>query len=430
LQMARARRVAETEVELSEERLRLALDAGEIGSWECDPESGRMVTGGQFYCVLEEPADQEHERLETFLKRVHPEDRVAMDAALSEVVTREAQVHRLFRYPRNDGRTAWVEVHAKSHVGRTGKVTRVVGVVRDISAQQENEEQLRTAAEVFDVTGEGIFITDNTNHIIVANPSFRSITGYSDPEILGADVNELLFEEPLSSDFYSRIDAIPGGQWQGELRCRHKNGAQFPVWATISVVRDMSGVVMRYVVALSDITALRQAEERLVQLAYHDPLTGLPNRQLFNDRLERALARARRDSLTAALMFIDLDGFKEVNDRLGHATGDRVLREIADRIENTVRAADTAARFGGDEFLVLLDNVHQYEDAVQVAQKVLAAVAIPLKIGNEKLKLSASIGIALYPDDAQDPQPLLQAADAALYRAKAQGRNRFCFHTA
>ena len=427
LQMVMVRRAAEVEVEASEERLRLAMDAAGLGIWDYDCQTGRIIVAGHFYDVLEQPMEGE-ENLEALLHRAHPQDRADLEAALMRTTAKEAQICQVFRHLRRDCRTIWVEIQAKSYSGHSGKVTHVNGVVRDITEQHENVERLQEAAAVFDTATEGIFIIDNAHCFIAVNPAFRFITGYSDAEVLGIDVNEFLFTEPLSIDFYTRIATIPLGQWQGELYCWRREKQRFLAWVTLSAVRDISGMVTRYVGSFTDITTLRQTEAKLTHLAFYDSVTGLPNRQLFNDRLEQALAKARREGFGGTLMFIDLDGFKRVNDSLGHVSGDALLRKVGERMEKTLRAGDTAARFGGDEFLVLLADVQQAVDAAKVANNLLKALAKPMEISDKEISISASIGIAFYPVDATESHTLLQAADTALYQAKAQGRNRFCFY--
>lgn len=334
-----------------------------------------------------------------------------------------------FRTQRPGGAIGWIEAHAKPSVTVPAGQRRVVGVMKDITARREVEERLRQAAAVFQTTAEGIFLLDREHRIVSVNPAFTVITGYRPDEVLGQDPAVLLHVRRHSDQFYRRLETNPGGHWQGETYCRHKNGTVFPICENVSVVRDEGGAAGHYVVAFSDISAMRRAEAQLDHLTHHDPLTGLPNRLLFNDRLEQTLARARREEGRCAVLFFDLDGFKVINDTLGHSSGDLLLQTIAARLKRGLRSNDTAARLGGDEFVVLLDHVAKSEDAARIAGKLLEALALPVELGAEPVGVSASAGISVYPDNGRSRDALLKAADTAMYSAKAQGRNRYCFYT-
>jgi diguanylate cyclase (GGDEF)-like protein len=197
----------------------------------------------------------------------------------------------------------------------------------------------------------------------------------------------------------------------------------------VSVVRDEAGEVTHYVAAFSDISAMREAEKELHRFSHHDPLTGLPNRLLFNDRLDQVLERAAREKQRCALLFLDLDGFKVINDTLGHASGDLLLQSIAVRLKGALRRSDTAARLGGDEFVVIMADIAHAEDGAPLARKLLETIAVPIEVAGEQITMSASVGLSVYPDDGADRHALLKAADTAMYNAKAQGRNRYCFYT-
>jgi len=218
------------------------------------------------------------------------------------------------------------------------------------------------------------------------------------------------------------------GKWQGEVWNKRKNGELFLEWLNISAVKDEAGNATHYVATFQDITKQKENEERLIFLSHHDQLTGLPNRVLFFDRLHQSIAAAHRRSKLLALLFVDLDGFKAVNDGLGHQAGDDVLKEVSSRLQHTVRAMDTIARVGGDEFTGILAEVGSPADAVLVAEKIIAAVASPFDVEGEQVHIGASIGISLYPLDSTDQEDLIQLADTAMYKAKDAGRNCFCFH--
>jgi PAS domain S-box-containing protein len=229
---------------------------------------------------------------------------------MEEAVAFGRSLNLAFRTQRPGGAIGWIEAHAKPSVTELAGQRHVVGVMKDITARREAEERLRQAAAVFQTTAEGIFLMDREHRLVSVNPAFSAITGYRPDEVLGHDPEVLLHARRHSDQFYRRLETNPGGHWQGETYCRHKNGTVFPAWENVSVVRDEGGAVGHYVVAFSDISAMRRAEAQLNHLAHHDPLTGLPNRPLFNDRLDLTLARAQREEGRCAILFFDLDGFK------------------------------------------------------------------------------------------------------------------------
>src|SRR5919108_407194 len=429
IQMALVRRAAEVAVEQSEERLQLALDAADLGVWEWDAATGQVTTAGHIDALFGSAAEPVSETHDAFLARVHPEDRGAIERALREALSRGMPLNLVFRYLRSNGQAGWMEAHAKVYSGTVGAAARFVGVVKDITERKQMEEQLEQAKVVFETTAEGIFIMDEAQRIASVNLAFTGITGYRPEEVLGQDPNELLHARRHSDQFYPRLETTLRGQWQGETYCRRKNGEVFPAWESVSVVRDAEGVITHYVTVFADITAIRRAEEQLQHLAHHDPLTGLPNRLLFNDRLDQTLEWARREGQRYALLFFDLDGFKHINDTLGHCCGDLLLQTLAARIKVALRHSDTVARLGGDEFVVILTDIAQAEDGARLACKLLETLAAPIELVGERIAVSASVGISIYPDDGTDRHALLKAADTAMYSAKAQGRNRFCFYT-
>jgi diguanylate cyclase (GGDEF)-like protein/PAS domain S-box-containing protein len=265
--------------------------------------------------------------------------------------------------------------------------------------------------------------------IVSVNPAFTPLTRYILDEVIGQNPDAIMHARRHSDEFYPRLESSPHGQWQGEIWFRRKDGEVFPAWESVGLVHDTEGEVTHYVIAFSDITAIHRSEEQLHHLAHHDPLTGLPNRLLFNDRLDQLLSHAHRSQTRCAILFIDLDGFKSINDTLGHSSGDLLLQNLAARIRKAVRRGDTAARLGGDEFVVVLSEVTRGGDAARIARKLLDLIAAPLELAGERIAVSASIGVAMFPEDGSDRLTLIKAADTAMYHAKAQGRNRFSFCT-
>ena len=294
------------------------------------------------------------------------------------------------------------------------------------------DEQLELAASVFRNAHEGIFVTDAQERILEVNPTFTEITGYPRDEVLGRTPN-LLSSGRHGPDFYEAMwGAINSmGLWRGGLWNRRKDGTLYLERLTVSAVRDSSGRVERYVGVFGDITRLREQAERLEQLAYQDALTKLPNRALLGDRMEQALAQARRGGSMLAVGYLDLDLFKPVNDRHGHAAGDRLLVEMAQRLKGTLRSGDTVARLGGDEFVVILPGLRSREECEALVDRLLRAVAEPYEVADGHVAtMSASIGIRLVPPDDADADTLLRQADQAMYAAKQEGRGRAHFFDA
>jgi len=301
----------------------------------------------------------------------------------------------------------------------------------DISARKDSEEQLKLAALVYQAIGEAIMVTDAANRIIAVNEAFSDLTGYTAAEAIGRS-SSLLRSGRQDAQFYQEMwHALnTTGRWQGEILNRRKSGAVFAEWLVINTIHDATGAVLRRVAMFSDITERKRAEATIWRQANYDPLTGLPNRNLFRDRLQQDIKNLRSGDETLALMFIDLDNFKEVNDSLGHSRGDQLLIEAARRIGSCVRDGDTVARLGGDEFTIILANVADPLRIEQVAQTILQEIARPYPLDGDRAHVSGSIGITLFPNDAADIESLLKNADQAMYEAKAQGRNRYCYFTA
>jgi diguanylate cyclase (GGDEF)-like protein/PAS domain S-box-containing protein len=287
----------------------------------------------------------------------------------------------------------------------------------------------RYAAIAFDSTSEAIFVTDEKGDILAVNRAFESVTGFQADEVLGRNPR---FQKSGRHEpsFYSAIWSCleRSGQWQGEIWNCRKSGEIYPAWQNISMVRDPAGRTRHYVAVLADISAIKDSEERLRHMAHHDSLTGLANRLLFSSALDKSLQRAARESRRCAVLFIDVDRFKLINDTMGHDAGDTVLRTVADRIKSGLRAEDTPARMAGDEFVVLLDPAGTNDDVERVARKLIDAIGQPMELNGKNLAPSVSVGIALYPDDADTAQALVKAADTALYQAKQAGRRTFAFY--
>jgi diguanylate cyclase (GGDEF)-like protein/PAS domain S-box-containing protein len=303
-------------------------------------------------------------------------------------------------------------------------------IFEDITARKKTEETTRIMATVFSNSNEAILITDTKNRIIAVNAAFERLTGYEADEVIGQDPKVLSTGNTPPETYRAMWQALKErGGWQGELLDRRKNGETFPKWLSISVVRDANGAVANFIGSFIDISERKASEERVRHLAHHDALTGLPNRFSLQERLAQALGFAARNRAMLALMMIDLDNFKTINDTLGHQTGDRLLIEVARRLTGAVRASDIVARLGGDEFVVVLPDIEMPTDAAHVAEKILETVERPYAVDGQELRTSPSIGICLYPADAASSDDLMKNADVAMYHAKAQGRANYQFFT-
>ncbi|RMU92442.1 Sensory box/GGDEF domain/EAL domain protein [Pseudomonas syringae pv. tomato] len=298
-------------------------------------------------------------------------------------------------------------------------------ISRDITESQLMQEKLHLAATVFESTAEGVLITDTDQRISAVNRAFTEITGYSESEAIG-QTPRLLASGQHDSAFYASMwhQLTAEGHWQGEISNRRKNGELYPSWLTVSAVRNKENLLTHFVAVFADISSLKHAQARLDYQAHHDPLTGLPNRTLFESRLQSALLHSEESGSLGAVLFLDLDRFKHINDSLGHPVGDLLLKGIAHRLKETLRDIDTVARLGGDEFIVLLPGLLQPSDAKAIANKLLACFSTPFEAGEHELYISPSIGSCVFPTDGTDVATLVKNADAAMYRSKAQGRNR------
>lgn len=427
IQMALARREVEVLVERREQLFKQALDAASLGVIEWQVDSMQLHADGNLRSLFGDRPVPLDESWNLFLSRVDAGDRERVSAALNAALQRSDPVRIEFRTVGNGGARN-LEAHVRAYGDPAGE-RRVVGILQDVTQRRRDEERLRQSSVVFHTTAEAIVIADARRHIVAVNAAYTRITGHDESEVLGLDPDAVL-GTGHGDDFYAALVAPSGtGYWQGEVLCRRASGDSFPAWKSISAVRNENGTVTHFVAAFSDFSAIHQAEEKLNHMAHHDALTGLPNRLLFDDRFERAIEQARRAQQRCILLFLDLDGFKGVNDTLGHGVGDELLRAVSIRLRESLRRSDTLARLGGDEFVVLTGSA-QPEDASHLAMKLLAALRDPFDLGGEQIRITGSIGIAVFPDHGTDRNVLMRAADIAMYSAKSQGRNRYQFFTA
>lgn len=312
-----------------------------------------------------------------------------------------------------------------------GKIFGLVGISRDITDRVAAENSLRQAATVFESTREGVMITDTEKRILMVNRAFTELLGYTEDEILRKSM-DMLQSLRHDNEFFRRVwqQIRKTGHWQGEVWYVRKNNDEFPVLCVTSAVQSESSEITQYVSVFTDISKIKETEAELEFLAHHDPLTRLPNRRLLLARIQQAIEAVRRNGGLMALLMLDLDRFKDVNDSFGHATGDELLQQVADRLEKRLREVDTVTRLGGDEFTVLLNGIANLEDAGRVASEIVSMMGEPWFLSNGfEVRIGASVGITIYPDDCSTPEEMLQHADTALYQAKEEGRGRFKYFT-
>ncbi len=361
----------------------------------------------------------------------HPEDRHRTEEAfrgLRDGEIRSVDLEK--RYLTKDGRPVWGSVNTSVIPDAQGKPLHFLSYIRDITEQKRAEEELKLAARVFESSAEAIMILDAKRNIVNVNSAFSGITGYRHDEVVSRSPR-LLDSGRHSEEFFrhmwERIEHQ--GQWQGELWGRRRNGQVFPALLNMGGVLDDRGHAINYVGIFRDITEIKQSQEQLERLANYDSLTGLPNRNLFYDRLKHGIDRARRVKKRLALLFVDLDNFKVINDTLGHDAGDELLKRVASRLGGSIRTEDTVARVGGDEFIVLLEEVEDIAAVAETARRINHSLFIPMNLNGECIDITGSIGISVYPDDGEEIGVLLKNADTAMYVAKEEGRNKYRFFT-
>ena len=331
---------------------------------------------------------------------------------------------------RPDGRIVHTLNHYIPDLDAQGRVLGFFALATDVTSAKLADGELRLAASVFQSTLEGILVAEADGRILSVNPAFTTITGYAADEVVGK-TRDLLQPDSAEFDPSSETnDALARhGQWSGETWSRRKDGSAFRQWQTITTIASSMGGPDRHVQVFSDITERWRNDERARHLAFHDALTDLPNRALLIERLDRLINLTRREARRVVLMFLDLDGFKSVNDRFGHAVGDAVLGAVAKKLQSQVRQTDTVARLGGDEFVILLDNPETLEQVEQIARRTILMLGQTMVLDGQETRVGASIGIALHPADGRTAAELIKSADAALYAAKAAGKNTHRFST-
>ncbi|WP_238333423.1 putative bifunctional diguanylate cyclase/phosphodiesterase [Luteimonas marina] len=410
-----------------EERLKLALWATGERYWDYD------VTSGKLYRLAaesrESPSGEMAEDVADSDTVIHPDDLPMVRQRVGDYLAGQTDTFLAeLRIANRKGDWVWMRARGRA-VSRDagGRILRIAGTALNITGTRAAERELRISSEVLRSMNEAVAVIDRNFDFVSVNPAFLRMTGYDEGDVVGRNTNIL---DSLQHDtaFYQHIreQIRRKGRWNGEIWQRRKDGEEFLCQIESSTVYDKNGQLILYVTVLNDITQQKRAEQELRYLANFDTLTNLPNRSLLSERLSRAIVRAHREDNRIAVLFLDLDRFKDVNDSLGHAAGDRILRAAAARLQQTVGMHHTVARLGGDEFTVVLENLDTPEDADKVAREIIMAFEAPLLLDDRReIAISPSIGISLYPDHAHVPTELLKQADTAMYQAKAAGRRTF-----
>ncbi|WP_410176185.1 EAL domain-containing protein [Shewanella cyperi] len=426
-QKLKQRREFETSIRTSEERLKLALWASGDGMWDWD------LTAGKVFRTRMYPHDSQQHEGPVLLDKIHPEDKGRVLMALQAHIDGKKPFYEAeYRIENRPGEWIWLLDRGQVvERDKDNKPLRMVGTHKDITSRKVTENELRLSAQVLASMNEAVVVGSLDYRIASVNPAFSLITGYSGEQAQGKHFLFLAKDRRHRQQFEAiEQKLLRQKHWSGELKIRTKQRQTLLIWLEINQVIDAKGEASHFVAVFTDITDRKRAEEDLRLLASFDPLTKLPNRTLFQDRLNHAISQAHRNETMVALLFLDLDRFKHINDSLGHHVGDLLLKSVAHRLQTCIRDGDTVARLGGDEFTIILEGMTKPKAATLIAEKLIRAFQTPFILEDKVLTISTSIGISLYPLDTLDADSLLKYADTAMYHAKSLGRNNFQFYTA
>lgn len=421
----------ETEKKFRDQSQRYAevIWGANIATWEWNVQTGKTVFNERWAEMLGYTLKElEPITIGTWEKLLNPEDANNTNELLNRCFSSEIEVFECeFRMQHKNGNWVWILDRGRVvEWTNDGKPVRMSGTHQDITKSKQSEEDLKLAARVFTYAREGITITDTTGVIIDVNGAFSDITGYTRDEVIGQNPRCLQSGRHLPEFYKEMWSALQEkGHWTGEVWNKRKNGEVYPEILTISAVLDDAGVVQNYVGLFNDITAIKEHQGQLERIAHYDMLTHLPNRTLLADRLTQSMRHCQRQHSLLAVAFLDLDGFKDVNDTYGHVVGDELLIVVSSRMREALRDNDTLARIGGDEFVAVMENIATVEDCEPMLERLLLAASEPVVIGGVKLEVSASIGVTIYPQDGIDADQLMRHADQAMYVAKQEGKNRY-----
>lgn len=421
------RKNAESALRRSEEMLKRAQQLTKIGSWDWDIKNNTIVWSDETFRIYGLEPSSKKVSYDDFLKYLHPDDKEEVVNAVNSSVVYDKPYSIEHRIIRPDGSERYVYEQGEVFRSQTGEAVNIVGVLNDITEQKQIEEALKLADNVFSHTVEAIMVTDAEEKILRINNAFTKITGYSSDEVIGKTPRQILKSGRHDDAFYDELwsSLLKDKSWTGDIWDRRKDGSEFPARHNMTAVINDEGEIIQYMSVFLDVTEQKRAQERVEYLAQYDQLTSLPNRSLFMDRLQHSFDRAKRSRNKVGLLFLDLDGFKKVNDTFGHQVGDELLKHVAHRLLKCVRSEDTIARLGGDEFTIILEELNDSDGAVVVANKVLKSIKEVINISGNEIYVGASIGISLYPGNANDIDNLIKFSDTAMYQAKKNGKNQY-----
>ncbi len=410
--------------------LNKAQELAHIGHWELDIASGELFWSDEVYRIFGYTPQEFGATYELFLKHIHPDDIALVNKSYMDSVSEKRGYHVTHRIVRKNLEIGYVEERCEHEFDAQGNTIRSIGTVHDITLQKIAQNELSLASEVFAKMNDGVVITDASQKIIKVNEAFCKISGYSMEELRG-QTPKALSSGWHNHEFYASMwDAlVTYGSWSGEIIDRKKDGALYTAEVNIIALYNDDGTLTNFISVTNDITQKKAQENLIHNLAYFDSLTSLPNRVLFQERVMNRIPFMQRKNKKMALLFIDMDNFKNVNDTLGHVMGDKFLVEVAKTITSVIREQDTLARLGGDEFTIIIEDVESIMDIIPIAEKIVHAFKEPLLIESSKLYTGVSMGISVYPDDGESYEELVKAADTAMYQVKETGKNNFQFYT-
>ncbi|MDH4130005.1 MAG: diguanylate cyclase, partial [Spirochaetota bacterium] len=420
------RKLIETEIQKSRESLINAQRIAHMGNWDWNILNNKLTWSDEIYRIFGLKGKEFSATYEGFLNYVHPDDREYLKQAVNDALTNKRIYnidHRIIlpnktiRYVHEEG-----EVHFDEHKNPI----RMIGTVQDITERKLVEMELSIASKILENIVEGVVITDPNAVIKLINLAYTTITGYEADEVIGKNPS-IKKSGHQNKDFYKNMwdSLINHGFWQGEIWNKRKNGEIYPEWLSITAIKDDMGNITHYIGIFNDITGRKKYEDLIKYKAYHDHLTGLPNRLLFNEKIGNRLNKSLHEVGKMAIVFVDLDNYKNVNDKFGHDTGDELLIEVSKRLKKCIRKDDIAARIGGDEFILYFNHLERTEDIIFIANKILEVFKYPVIIGENEIFITSSIGISVCPEDGTNIDLLIKKADKAMYKAKEKGKNCF-----